>query len=113
MFIQDVCFIYLPIAEIDVASWHIVGSPMAIGIIPSSASVSTAIIRNNIQAGSIYQFDIMTSDRFGNLLSSVFYSLYGARQFLVQMQYTGPSQLNSSTGNVYDRKGKFFILLAI
>ena len=91
-------------------SKKISNSPLPIGIIPASASVSTAIIRSGIQAGGICQFDILTSDRYGNTLSSIFYPLYGPRQYLVEIQYTGLVQLNASLGTVVDQKGFLFPL---
>jgi hypothetical protein len=101
------------VTEISVGNKHISGSPLPIVVIPAGNSVSTAIIRRNIRAGSIYQFDIATSDKYGNLLSSKFYALYGPRTYLVEMEYAGLSNLNTTTGRVFDRQGDFRAALQI
>ena len=96
-------------AELEVGTKHISGSPLSFAIIPAGNSVSSAIIRANIEAGAIYQFDISTSDKYGNLISVQFYVLYGPRIFSAEMRFNGISGTNTSLGAIVDRQGDVFI----
>ena len=83
----------------------ILSSPLSVNIIPAGATVSSATIRGPIQAGDVYKFQIMTADLYGNLLTSSTYQRYRTKDYNVQIQYIGDSKLNSSLGNVVDKKG--------